>query len=117
MKMMLIALAVLVAFHLGPFANSDSATVYGQDHPPRPSGVKGTQECRMSALLRMRDLDLDDEPKTGCCCLLKDEGPPLVWDCTGYKDGTFVTEAQCKQDANDTSTKYKWHEGKCTSKD
>jgi hypothetical protein len=58
-----------------------------------------------------------DEPKTGCCCLLKDEGPPMLWDCAGYKDGDLVTENRCKRDADDASTKYKWHEGKCTKRD
>jgi hypothetical protein len=58
-----------------------------------------------------------DDEKVGCCCLLKDSGPPPVWDCTGYKDGTLVTRAQCKKDADDVGAKFKWHEGKCSDKD
>jgi hypothetical protein len=62
------------------------------------------------------DAAKDDEPK-GCCCFLKDSGPPLVWDCTGYKDDTLVTQTQCKKDADELVSKFKWHEGKCTDKD
>ena len=58
----------------------------------------------------------DDEP-VGCCCLLKDSGPPPVWDCSGYVDGTLVTRAQCQEKAAETGFKSKWHEGKCTDKD
>jgi hypothetical protein len=117
MKMTLMVFAVFAVFHLGLLAETDQTAVHRRDDLPRSSRVKG-RECAMSAFsLRMGDLDLDDEPKAGCCCLLKDEGPPLVWDCTGYKDDTLVTEGQCKRDADDASTKYKWHEGKCTNKD
>jgi hypothetical protein len=58
-----------------------------------------------------------DDEKKGCCCLLKDSGPPPVWDCSGYVDGTLVTRAQCKKDADELVVKFKWHEGKCTDKD
>jgi len=57
------------------------------------------------------------EEKKGCCCLLKDSGPPPVWDCSGYEAGTLGTKEQCKRDADQVPTKYKWHEGKCTDKD
>lgn len=55
-----------------------------------------------------------ESDETGCCCLLKDTGPPPVWDCTGSTEGTESTEAQCKKDADDVGAKYKWHAGKCT---
>jgi hypothetical protein len=53
----------------------------------------------------------------GCCCLLKDTGPPPNWDCTGSNEGTEVTKAQCDKDADDTGAKSKWHPGKCTGKE
>jgi hypothetical protein len=103
---------------LFPQAQSDRQAIAHELHDSVPLIARADGEsCLIHNNGSLSELDLNQEPKTGCCCLLKDDGPPLVWDCTGYKDGTLVTEAQCKKDADDTSTKYKWHEGKCTNKD
>jgi hypothetical protein len=56
------------------------------------------------------------EPK-GCCCLLKDAGPPPNWDCSGSTEDTTVTKQQCADTANETSAQYKWHAGQCTGKE
>jgi hypothetical protein len=53
------------------------------------------------------------EPK-GCCCLLKDAGPPPTWDCSGSTADTTVTKQQCEDTATETSAQYKWHAGQCT---
>jgi hypothetical protein len=54
-----------------------------------------------------------DEP-TGCCCIMKDSGPPPTWSCSGSKPGTMETKQQCADDADAAGTKYKWHQGQCT---
>jgi hypothetical protein len=57
-----------------------------------------------------------NEPR-GCCCLLKDAGPPPNWDCSGSTPGTMETKQQCAESANETGAKYKWHEGQCTGEE
>jgi len=57
-----------------------------------------------------------DEPK-GCCCIMKDSGPPPTWSCQGVTPSTMETKRQCAEDADAASTKYKWHEGPCTDND
>ncbi|MGB8099751.1 MAG: hypothetical protein WCF17_21560 [Terracidiphilus sp.] len=98
--------------------DTSQTTFIERDNSAPFSGFAANRECVMAShVVRASSLQSSGEPRTGCCCLLKDEGPPPAWDCTGYKDGTLVTESQCKKDADDASTKYKWHEGKCTDRD
>jgi len=116
---------ILIVFAIGAFPTlcsrgqeltSMSANKY-PIHSCQSTEIVSEANAQISALAgRSMRLRGDDE-KTGCCCLLKDSGPPPVWDCSGYVDGTLVTRAQCKKNADDLVVKFKWHEGKCTDKD
>jgi len=103
---------------VGPITVSTLSACSNPNAPPTPEigrfesllGPPAHSDLTQSGLTKQ-------SADVGCCCLLKDSGPPPAWDCTGSTEGTESTEAQCKKDADDVGAKYKWHSGKCTGKE
>lgn len=118
MTLRVLSLSLVGAFSIF-FVGDAQVPVHSRDGTNSCASLVENPAAWNSALIQVKSSGptKGNEEKTGCCCLLKDSGPPPVWDCSGYASGTLVTRAQCKKDADDASAKFKWHEGKCTDKD
>jgi hypothetical protein len=77
--------------------------------------TQGTSDILHENVMPLFSAQAQNEPR-GCCCLLKDAGPPPNWNCSGSTPVTMETKQQCAEPANETGAKYKWHEGQCTGK-
>jgi hypothetical protein len=78
--------------------------------------TQGTSDILKENVIPLFSSQAQGKPR-GCCCLLKDAGPPPTWDCSGSTPDTTVTKQQCADTANETSAQYKWHAGQCTGRE